>query len=182
MAMARPAGTRHATGGMVTKLEAARMCRDAGIHTVLANGADPHILVDILAGRTLGTLFLARPRTLPARKHWILHHLPRRGTLVVDEGARQAIENHGKSLLPKGIREVRGNFSSGDGIVIAGPTGEAFALGITNYGREDLIRIAGKNSTETASLLGPQRDAEAVHRDNLVLLAAESAPGGHADG
>lgn len=169
-AMAGSESDRYSTGGMVTKLDAAELCMHAGIHTILANGADPGILQRVLAGEAVGTLFRAEQPRYSGRKLWIVQHLERRGTLEVDAGARTALQERGTSLLPSGITAVRGNFEAGDGVSIQGPERHEFAIGISNYGREDLVRVMGHRSREIPDLLGYRGFQEAVHRDNLVLL------------
>lgn len=160
-------GSKYSTGGMKTKLDAAEMCAARGIHMVLASGANPSILSEIIAGKDVGTFFEAGQPTLQGRKYWLVHHLAPRGQLVVDDGARVAITLRGKSLLPGGISEVHGNFSAGDGVEIIGSDGIPLARGITNYGREELDKIAGKKTSEIAAILGAVPYKEVVHRDNL---------------
>ena len=163
-------GSKYSTGGMKTKLDAAEMCAARGIHMVLASGADPAILTTIIEGADVGTFFEAGQPGMRGRKHWLLHHLAPRGQLVVDDGARSAIIQRGKSLLPGGISEVHGNFAAGDGVEIIGRDGAPIARGITNYGREDLVKIAGKKTSEIATILGAAPYEEVVHRDNLARI------------
>ena len=167
---ARAAANSHATGGMHTKLDAAIMCAEHGIHMVLASGEDPRILLRILDGENAGTFFEAQENVLSSRKYWIVRHLVPRGLVLIDDGAVTAIKERGKSLLPGGITEVRGNFAAGDGLDIAGPDGIPFARGISNYGRDDLTRIAGHKSKEISAILGSASYDEAVHRDNMSML------------
>lgn len=163
-------GSKYSTGGMATKLDAAEMCAARGIHMVLASGSDPSILGRIIEGADLGTFFEAGQPALRGRKYWLINHLAPRGQLVVDEGAGTAISQRGKSLLPGGIIEVHGNFTAGDGVEITDRNGVPIARGITNYGREDLVRIAGKKTSEIASILGSAPYDEIVHRDNLARM------------
>ncbi|MDR2734763.1 MAG: glutamate 5-kinase [Spirochaetota bacterium] len=169
---AKAEGSKHATGGMRTKLDAAKMCAKHGVQMVLASGEDPRILLSILAGEEVGSFFEAQDaaRGQRGRKYWIAQHLVARGTALVDEGAALAIREHGKSLLPGGITEIRGDFAAGDGLDIAGQNGVPFARGITNYGREDLSQIAGHQSREIRAILGYIGYDEVVHRDNMVML------------
>jgi glutamate 5-kinase len=167
---ARAGTNSHSTGGMHTKLDAAQMCAEHGVHMVLASGQDPQIVHTILAGEEAGTFFEAQEPLMRGRKYWIVRHLVPRGTLLIDPGAVAAIKEHGKSLLPGGIVEVRNNFRAGDGLDIAGPDGIPFARGISNYGREDLMRIKGHNSKEISAILGSASYDEAIHRDNMAML------------
>jgi glutamate 5-kinase len=163
-------GSKHATGGMRTKLDAAKMCARHGVHMVLASGEDPQVLLSIIAGEEVGSFFEAREHSRRGRKYWITHHLVARGMVIIDAGAATAIKEHGKSLLPGGITEIRGDFAAGDGLDIAGPNGTPFARGITNYGREDLGQIAGHNSREIRAILGCISYDEVIHRDNMAML------------
>jgi len=169
-AEAKAEGSKHATGGMRTKLDAAKMCGEHGVHMVLASGADPRILLNIIAGEEVGSFFEAESPPQRGRKYWLLHHLVADGLVIVDEGAKAAIKEHGKSLLPGGIVEVRGDFAAGGGLDIAGPDGIPFARGVSNYGREDLGRIAGHKTKDIGALLGFLPYDEVIHRDNMSLL------------
>jgi len=167
--MANGEGSKFSTGGMITKIEAAQMCMDAGIHTIIANGKKPDILFDIINGNKIGTHFQAVAKSISSKKHWILKHLPTKGSIAVDQGAKTAIINSGKSLLPKGIISVSGDFSKGDGVYITDKGGNSFARGITLYGRENLVKIMGKKSSEIENILGYKDSNEVIHRNNLVL-------------
>ncbi len=167
--MANGEGSKFSTGGMVTKIDATQMCMDAGIHTIIANGLDPDILFDIVKGKEIGTFFKATIKPISSKKHWLLKHLPTKGSIVVDAGAKTAIKGSGKSLLPKGILSVNGDFSKGDGVLITDSEGVSFARGITGYGREDLVKIIDKKSSEIKEILGYKNSNEVIHRDNLVL-------------
>lgn len=173
--LARSEGSKYSTGGMITKLDAAEMCQGAGIHTVIAAGEDPAILARIIAGEDIGTLFPAGTRALPGKKHWIRHHLVKRGRLVIDSGAARALLEQGKSLLAKGIIAVHGNFSEGDGVTIEHPAGTPVATGICNYGREELVKIMGHESAAIEGILGRKSFDEVVHRDHLLLTAGDNS-------
>ncbi|HEY7677535.1 MAG TPA: glutamate 5-kinase [Candidatus Methylomirabilis sp.] len=158
------------SGGISSKLAAARQAAQAGVPTVVANGFVQGILGRVLAGEEAGTLFL--PRTLPmrSRQRWLAFASAPRGAMVVDAGAREALLKGGKSLLSSGIRGTRGSFKAGDPVSILGPDRAEFARGLTNYGRDDVERIKGLRSGEIAAALGSKPFDEVIHRDNLVLL------------
>ncbi|MGE5508488.1 MAG: glutamate 5-kinase [Chitinophagales bacterium] len=168
-ARAGGAGTPGGTGGMATKLSAARIATSSGVSLVIANSNRPHVLREIVDGGEVGTLFPARER-LVSRKRWIAFNVPPVGRLTVDEGAKRALTERGKSLLPSGLLAVEGDFSAGDAVAIAGPDRIEFARGLVNYDARDLVRLKGLHSEEIRQLLGEHFYEEAVHRDNLVLL------------
>jgi glutamate 5-kinase len=171
LAAAGGAGTRAGTGGMATKLRAALAVTELGARCVIAAGHEAEVLPRILAGEVVGTLFepdAASPRH--ARTAWIAHALKARGTLVVDAGARTAVVDRKKSLLPSGIRQVEGNFSQGDPVDLATLEGEVFARGLAAYGADELRRLAGRRSSQIEGLLGYRGLEEAVHRDDLAVL------------
>ncbi len=168
-AMAGGAGSEVGTGGMATKIEAAKRASLYGVSTVIVNGRQPHVLPRLFAGEDLGSWFLPAVDRLNARKHWIAFTKKTRGRLLLDEGACHALADKGKSLLPSGIIEVEGNFERGDAVRLCDADGREFARGIINYSQAELVRIQGHNSQEIEALLGYQYGAEVVHRDNLVL-------------
>jgi glutamate 5-kinase len=157
------------SGGMITKLRAARLSTSSGTDVVIASGREPDILPRLVAGEALGTFFPAAGDRLESRKRWILSGLSVRGSLVVDDGAEQALRERKTSLLPAGIKEVCGTFARGDTIEVVTMSGKRLASGIANYGSKDLEVIKGARSTQIVSLLGYDYGAEAVHRDNLVV-------------
>lgn len=175
--LAGAAGSAHGTGGMATKLRAARIASAAGIETLVVGGggAGLHALAQ---GEHRGTRFLAA-RHVPARKAWITHQ-PRRGVVSIDAGAARALAG-GKSLLPKGIVGVEGAFTFGDAVEVR-VDGVPVAVGLTNYGSAALTRIAGRHTKDIEAVLGGKDYDEAVHRDNLVLLTANGNEGGVLDG
>jgi glutamate 5-kinase len=130
-------------GGMARKLDAARIATTAGENVIIANGRTPGNLARIVAGETVGTLFLAQGQTIPSFKRWIGFTAQPRGTLVVDTGAREAVERKGKSLLAIGVVEARGNFRKGDIVSLQDAAGSEFARGLTNYAIDDLQKIKG---------------------------------------
>jgi glutamate 5-kinase len=155
-------GSEHATGGMKAKLEAARITQRAGCPMVLANGSIPHIVTDILAGKETGTLFMPK-RKLPQRARWIAN-AQARGAVTVDAGALKALRAN-KSLLPKGITAVEGEFEAGDVVMINGR-----AKAICEFSSAELSRIAGKHSTEIEKILGKGRKDVAAIPENIVFV------------
>ncbi len=158
------------SGGMKSKLLAIQKAVQYGIPAVLASGLIDRVIERVLAGEDLGTLFLPAKDKLPLRKHWILHTLAPRGTLVVDAGAVKAIQEQGKSLLPIGISGVKGTFRPGDAVRIVDSAGNEVARGLSHYSSQDTAAISGCRSEEIESRLGHRYYDEVVHRDNLVLI------------
>ncbi len=162
--------TAHGVGGMITKLQAAGLACGGGADVVIASGHEPNVLERLAQGEALGTLFPATTDRLESRKRWMRAGLAARGKIVVDAGAAKALLSHGKSLLPAGVREVAGRFDRGDTVSIYGDDGRRIAIGITNYGHEEVTAIRGVRSDRIARILGHQYGSEVVHRNNLVLL------------
>ena len=158
------------TGGMGSKLKAAAMITRAGVPVVVASGRRRDVLPQIVAGEDVGTLFLPAPRRMTSRKRWIGFTARPSGRLVVDEGARRALVEQGKSLLASGIRAVHGTFQKGDVITLAVGSNPPFARGLTNYSSAELALIQGYHTRDIKARLGYKDYDEAVHRDNLVLL------------
>ena len=157
-------------GGMVTKVEAARKVSRFGSPTIIARGTKKGILHQILAGKEIGTLILPKEEALSSRKGWIAFHLKPKGEVMVDEGAKKAICQRGKSLLPSGIVKVTGTFDRGDAVACVGPRGKEFARGIVNYTISELEKIKGLRSNQIEKVLGFKYSDEAIHRDDLVVL------------
>ncbi len=157
-------------GGMAAKLEAARIATRSSIGMVLANGERPHVLRDIFGGRSKFTYFQPRRESIPGRKRWIAFGSAPHGTVKVDEGARRALLEGGRSLLPSGIVDVSGSFERGDTIKIVDESMSEIARGLTNYSAEEVKKIKGSHSSKIAELLGHKDYDEVVHRDNLVVL------------
>jgi glutamate 5-kinase len=155
------------TGGMVTKVEAARIATAAGIPVVLA--ATPQA-ADALAGSDVGTLFHATGRRRPTRLLWLEHATPGLGQLVIDAGAVRALTQRQASLLPAGITDVVGSFVAGDPVDVVGPDGAVVARGLVNYDAGELPQLLGRSTHELAETLGAAYEREVVHRDDLVLL------------
>lgn len=163
------AGSSWGTGGMTTKIEAAKIATAAGIHTVITQGQTPENILKIVQGEAIGTLFEAQPRQPSARKRWIAGNLIPAGRLYLDAGATAAIRSAGKSLLPAGIAEVEGEFIAQDAVLLCDPNGQEIARGLVNYSDDELRKICGHRSTDIARLLGYEGAETVVHRDNLVL-------------
>ena len=170
LARAGGSGTSLGTGGMDTKLKAAGRAREQGIRTVIASGHLPGTLRRVLAGEDVGTLFEPATQRRDARTAWIAHALKPRGKLRVDEGAKKAVVELKRSLLPSGLLEVIGNFSQGDPVDLIDPSGVAFARGLAAYPADELRKIAGKQSGEIEQILGYRYLDDAVHRDDLAIL------------
>jgi len=169
-ALVEGAGTRLGVGGMATKLDAAARATEGGDPVVIADGTSVGVLGRIVAGEDEGTLFLPRPQRMRARKRWIGLTVRPAGTLVVDAGARRAIETRGKSLLPSGVLEVHGTFQKGDVVAIRDAAGAEFARGLANYSADHIACIKGLNTRDIENALGSKPYDEVVHRDNLVVL------------
>ncbi len=163
------------TGGMTTKLEAARMCTAAGEAVWIVGGKRRGVLTDVLAGKPIGTLFLPRSGSLQSRKRWIGFTVRPRGRYVVDAGARRAVERDGKSLLAIGIVDVTGSFEHGDVAAICDASGVEFARGLSNYSAADARKIRGLRTSQIVAALGSVPYDEVIHRDNLVVLGAARA-------
>ncbi len=168
-AMAGGEGTDLGTGGMGTKLKAAKRATLFGAGTAIINGRTPHNLIYLFDGHELGTYFLPARDPMAARKHWIAFTKKPRGKLFLDDGAYQAILERGKSLLPAGIKKLDGSFERGDAVRLCNIEGLEIAKGVTNYNSAELARILGKKTQEIEAILGYQYGDEVVHRDNLVL-------------
>jgi glutamate 5-kinase len=168
-AMAGLEETLLGTGGMTTKLKAAKRATLFGAGTAIINGLTPHTLLYLFDGHELGTYFLPARDPMAARKHWIAFTKKPKGKLILDDGAHNAVAERGKSLLPSGIRQLDGTFERGDAVRLCDLNGKEFAKGVTNYNSAELIRIIGKNTREILQILGYQYGDEVVHRDNLVI-------------
>lgn len=156
-------------GGMTTKLAAAKMAMNCGAAVVIAHARETNVIPRLVAGERIGTFFPGRPRKMGSRKRWIGFSLRPAGTLVVDEGAAQALRHAGKSLLSPGITAVQGHFTPGDVVRLVDPTGAEIGRGLVNYAADEVERIRGHHSREIESILGFQGNEEVIHRDNLTL-------------
>ncbi|MFC1866626.1 glutamate 5-kinase [Thermodesulfobacteriota bacterium] len=157
------------TGGMASKIKAARKATIGGIPVIIANGRRQGVLGDIFEGKNIGTLFVPQDTTICGRKQWIAFTKSQKGKIVIDQGAGEALKKRGKSLLPSGIKEVMGNFSLGDSVVLLDESNREIAVGMVNYQSGDIKKIMGLKSTEIESRLGYKHDDEVIHRDNLVI-------------
>ncbi len=155
------------TGGMVTKVEAARIATDAGIPTVLAAATDAG---RVLAGEVVGTLFHASGRKRSARQLWIGHATEPMGSITLDAGAVRAVRERGASLLAAGITAAAGDFHAGDPVDLLSPDGEVVARGLVNYDADELPFLFGRSTPEIEAKMGSAYTREVVHRDDLVLL------------
>jgi glutamate 5-kinase len=168
----RAGGSRSAlgSGGMLSKLKAARLATVAGESVILANGSRAGVLDEIFQGAPVGTLFLPHSLTLPAWKRWLGYTARPKGRLIVDEGAKRAVREQGRSLLPIGVVQVVGPFGKGDVVALVGPDGAEFARGLTNYASAVADRLRGLRSDQIRDALGTAPYEEVVHRDNLVVV------------
>lgn len=161
---------RTTTGGMKTKIQAARTAAAFGVPTIIANGKAEATLSDIFEGRDVGTIFLPSKKSLRGRKHWIAFTLKSAGVLVIDGGAEKAITTRGKSLLPSGIKGVRGKFGVGDSVTCVDENGVEVARGLTSYSSEEILRIMGRSTKEVEGILGYKYSDEVIHRDDLAVI------------
>jgi glutamate 5-kinase len=166
------AGTKSemSVGGMVSKIQAARKASRFGIPTVVARGTKEEVLHQILKGKEIGTLILPKREVLSSRKHWIAFNPKPKGDVIVDDGAKKAIVQKGKSLLPSGVVRIKGGFDRGDLVTCLGPRGKEFARGLVNYSATELEKIKGLRSDQIESALGYKYSDEVIHRDDLVVL------------
>ena len=157
-------------GGMVTKIEAAKLATASGVTAVVADGREPNVILRLVSGEAIGTRFLPATSKLESRERWMLSGLSTRGKLVVDSGAALALRKQKGSLLAAGIKKIEGKFQRGDIVNIYDPENARLGCGITNYSSSDLDIIKGAHSRKIASLLGYDYGSEVVHRNNLVVL------------
>ncbi len=158
------------TGGMKTKVEAAKKAAHYGAATIIANGFTRGILDKVLAGAEVGTLILPRVDKLTSRKHWIAFSSRLTGRVILDDGAVEALLKGGKSLLPTGIKSVDGDFEAGEVVCCIDSNGKEFARGVSNYSFAEIDKIKGKKSAQIEEVLGYKVYDEVIHRDNLVVL------------
>ena len=157
------------TGGMSTKIRAARIATESGTRVAIAHGKQPQNVERILQGEEIGTHFAPQPRASSARKRWIAHSLIPQGSLYLDEGAVAAIRDRGKSVLAAGIVRVEGHFSASDAVRVCDDSDSEIARGLANYSSSELQKIYGRRSEEIAPILGYAGVATVIHRDNLIL-------------
>lgn len=163
-------GSQWGTGGMATKISAARIATAAGVRTVITEGKQPSNIQKIIQGKSIGTQFEPQPEPTSARKRWIAYGLVPEGKLYLDAGAEVAISGGGKSLLAAGITAVEGEFKQNEAVQLCDRDGKEIARGLVNYSSSELEKIRGKRSSEIPIILGYQGVETVVHRDNLVLI------------
>lgn len=164
-------------GGMKSKVIAAKKVVSSGIPCIIAPGKKKGVLHDIFAGKEIGTLFLPSSEHMSSRKYWIAFTLRSRGKLVVDDGAKTALIEEGKSLLPSGVVNVEGEFGIGDPVTCVDMEGNPFAKGLVNYSSDEVKKIMGLKSSKIEQVLGYKDYDEIIHRDNLALLKKKAGTG-----
>ncbi|HSS69386.1 MAG TPA: glutamate 5-kinase [Casimicrobiaceae bacterium] len=169
-AMAGGSGTQVGSGGMLTKVLAAKRAARSGASTVIASGREANVLTRLAAGETIGTELVAEASSLAARKQWLADHVRLAGRLTLDAGAVRALTRDGKSLLPIGVVACSGTFERGEVVACCDSEGREIARGLVNYSAAETQRIVRKPSSEIAQLLGYIDEPELIHRNNLVLL------------
>jgi glutamate 5-kinase len=158
------------TGGMYSKVRAAKKAVSHGIAVTIINGKKSGLLIPTVHGRRFGTFFKPRQDRISQRKGWIAHSSRSKGTVTLDDGAVRAIREGGKSLLPSGIIAVEGDFEVGDSVYCVTAKGKRIAKGLSNYSAGDLRKIQGKKTAEIEGVLGYKYSDEAIHRDNLAVI------------
>ena len=162
------------SGGMFSKIQAAKKAASVGIPTIIAPGLQPNIVARIFSGEEEGTLFLAQSTKLRSRQYWLAYTTNPTGDIVVDDGARKVLQHQGKSLLPAGVIGVNGRFSAGAAVRLIDAAGEIIGIGLSNYSANDLACIKGLKTCNIQQSLGYKGYDEVVHRDNMVIFT-ESA-------
>jgi len=168
--MAGGAGSAIGSGGMLTKILAAKRAARSGAHTIIASGREKDVLVRLAAGEAVGTHLRAEQIKTLAKKQWLADHLRVAGKVTLDDGAVKALREDGKSLLPIGIVAVQGSFERGEVVACINPDGIEIARGLVNYSSAETTRIMRQPSTAIAGILGYIDEVELIHRDNLILL------------
>jgi glutamate 5-kinase len=168
--MAGGAGSQVGTGGMLTKILAAKRAANSGAHTIIASGREENVLMRLSHGEVLGTHLKAGQMKNVAKKQWLADHLRVGGKLVLDDGAVAVLTKEGKSLLAIGVVDIQGTFERGDVVACVNSGGFELARGIVNYHSHEVARIKRKPSSEIQAILGYVEEFELIHRDNLVLL------------
>jgi glutamate 5-kinase len=171
--MAEGAASKTGTGGMVTKIEAAKVATASGVHVVIADGREPGVIVRLASGESIGTHFLPQADHMESRQRWMISGLCTRGKLIIDNGAALALNKQNRSLLAAGIKKAEGKFNRGDIVAIYNTEGIQIGCGMTNYSAGDIGIIKGASSKKITSLLSLDYGPEVVHRNNLALLERE---------
>ncbi len=168
--MAGGAGSNVGTGGMLTKILAAKRAASSGAHTVIASGREKDVLLRLSSGEAIGTHLKSSQIKTLAKKQWLADHLRVGGKLVLDAGAVKVLKTDGKSLLPIGVIEVQGSFERGDVVACVNEESVEVARGIVNYNSQEAARIMRKASSEIEKILGYVEESELIHRDNLIVI------------
>lgn len=158
------------SGGMLTKVRAARLAARSGADTVIASGREASVILRVAQGESLGTWLQPEHGRLVARKQWLAGHLKTRGTLFLDDGAVRALRQSGTSLLPVGVKDAEGSFSRGDMVMCVDTNGRIIARGLINYSIAETLKLLGKPSSQRAEILGYEGEPELIHRDDLVII------------
>nr|MBF6615913.1 glutamate 5-kinase [Candidimonas sp.] len=172
-AMAGGSGSSIGTGGMLTKVLAAKRAANSGGHTVIASGREPNVLLRLAAGESIGTELRAILPVRSARKRWLANHLRLRGRVTLDAGAVRALTQGHRSLLAIGVVAVEGEFDRGDVVACVDQHGVECGRGLINYSAADTRRIMRQPSQRIADILGSMSDPELMHRDNMVFLRTQ---------
>lgn len=169
-AMVESTGGKFGSGGMLTKLRAARLAARSGTNTVIASGRDLNNLIRIHSADNIGSLLFTDKKPDTAHKQWLAGHLQMRGSLTVDEGAEKVLNTSGSSLLAVGIKSVEGDFNRGEVVACISKSGKQIACGLVNYNADEVRRLLGQPSDKINEILGYINEDEIIHRDNLVLI------------
>jgi glutamate 5-kinase len=159
-----------AVGGMISKLNAVHVAVGSNCAVFIAPGKEPDILIDLLDGQEKGTYFVPQDTSIPSQKRWLAFFHQHAGTIVVDQGAREALEKSGKSLLAKGVKRIEGSFDKGSVIRVEDPEDRVIAKGISEFSSNELETILGKSNDEIRRLYPERKHPEVIHRDALVLI------------
>jgi len=164
-------GSAYGSGGMATKMKAAKVCAFSGIGMVIANSREPDVLRKIISGEDIGTFFVPQTsKKVRGVKKWIAFGILTKGSIVIDRGAEDAIVNKGRSILPVGVIEVNGRFSRGDTLKVYSLDSKLIAKGISSFSSEDINKVKGKNKKQILEEMGSSMCCEIIHRDNLVVF------------
>jgi glutamate 5-kinase len=163
-------GGKLGRGGMLTKLQAAKIAAKSGASTVIASGNESQVLRKIADGDKVGTILSAAQQPIAARKQWLANQTQIKGRLILDDGAVRVLREQGKSLLAVGVSRVEGSFKRGEIVSCLDAKGSELARGLVNYDKDEAVKIAGYGSEKIEGLLGYVDEAELIHRDNLILL------------
>ncbi len=158
------------TGGMLSKIKAAQKVSVGGGSSFIGPGKEENILQKLFSGEMIGTFFLPSKDKMQSRKRWIAQVLKAKGTIIIDDGAKDALVKRGRSLLPSGINAIEGSFGVGDAVYCVDTNGDKLAVGLVNYNSNDIEKIHGQHTDKIESILGFKDSEEVMHRDNLVLL------------